>query len=476
MIGQHLSRWALRGLAVAAIGLAVSTSASAAATLTIVNVNAAGVGFNDPTPVAPLSSNPGTTIGQQRLYAFTFAANVWGATLTSSVPIIVRAQFTALTCTSTGAVLGSAGATQAFSDFAGALIPGVLYSFAEANKLSGVDQDPGQPQINANFNSNLGNTGCLDGTFFYLGTDNNHGANIDLVAVLLHEFGHGLGFQTYTNGLTGAFNAGVPAVWDVYLKDNDLNLTWINMTAAQRAASALKINKLVWNGPGVTAASASVLGGTPELAVTSPSSVARSYAIGTASFGPALNATGVSGGIGQVVDQINGTGLACTTLSAANVAAVRGKIALVDRGVCGFVVKAAVVQAAGAIGMIVADNAAGAPAGLGGSDPTITIPSVRISQADGAALKAANTTRSRNATALAGKLDTSIALGISGADAQGHVLMYSPNPYQSGSSVSHYDTTAFPNLLMEPAINGDLSHSVTLPQDLTFRLLQDIGW
>jgi hypothetical protein len=63
-----------------------------------------------------------------------------------------------------------------------------------------------------------------------------------------------------------------------------------------------------------------------------------------------------------------------------------------------------------------------------------------------------------------------------GADAAGHALMYTPNPYQPGSSVSHWDTIAFPNQLMEPAINGDLTHEVTPPQDMTFPLLQDIGW
>jgi hypothetical protein len=29
---------------------------------------------------------------------------------------------------------------------------------------------------------------------------------------------------------------------------------------------------------------------------------------------------------------------------------------------------------------------------------------------------------------------------------------------------------------MEPAINGDLTHEVTVPKDLTFELLKDIGW
>jgi hypothetical protein len=54
--------------------------------------------------------------------------------------------------------------------------------------------------------------------------------------------------------------------------------------------------------------------------------------------------------------------------------------------------------------------------------------------------------------------------------------MYTPNPYQGGSSVSHFDTSAFPNLLMEPNINGDLTHNVMPPWDLTLPLLKDIGW
>ena len=40
------------------------------------------------------------------------------------------------------------------------------------------------------------------------------------------------------------------------------------------------------------------------------------------------------------------------------------------------------------------------------------------------------------------------------------------------SSISHWDTIASPNLLMEPEINGDLGHDV----DLTKQLFTDIGW
>ena len=51
-----------------------------------------------------------------------------------------------------------------------------------------------------------------------------------------------------------------------------------------------------------------------------------------------------------------------------------------------------------------------------------------------------------------------------------------PNPVQGGSSGSHYDSAAFRNLLMEPAINGDLTHSVKAPEDLSLELFRDIGW
>ena len=61
----------LIALAAASLGaFAAAPAAQAAATLVIVNGNAPGVGFNDPTPVAPVGGNPGTTLGQQRLNAF----------------------------------------------------------------------------------------------------------------------------------------------------------------------------------------------------------------------------------------------------------------------------------------------------------------------------------------------------------------------------------------------------------------------
>jgi hypothetical protein len=37
-------------------------------------------------------------------------------------------------------------------------------------------------------------------------------------------------------------------------------------------------------------------------------------------------------------------------------------------------------------------------------------------------------------------------------------------------------TSAFHNLLMEPAINADLTHFVKPPYDLTLPMFHDIGW
>src|SRR6185295_13307037 len=258
-------------------------------------LDGAGVGFNDPTVMAPVGGNAGVTLGQQRLIAFQSAANTWGATLTSTVPVIIGASWAALTCTASSAVLGSAGAAFIERDFPAAPRAGTWYPIALANKLEGTDLAPGQIHIRAQFNVNLGKANCLAGVPFYLGLDNNHGTSVDLVTVLLHEFGHGLGFQTFTSGSTGAqINDGTgpkPSIADFFLTDATVNLTWAQMTNAQRVASAINSGKLYWDGPLVTAAAPGVLAqGTPLLSVNGPAAGAAtgSYQVGTASFGPPL--------------------------------------------------------------------------------------------------------------------------------------------------------------------------------------------
>lgn len=451
--------------------LGASAPAFGAATIVILNNDAAGVGFNDTTAATPVGGNTGTTLGQQRLIAFQAAADKWGATLNSSVTITIRAQWTALTCTATTAVLGSAGAIQIWRDFAGVPFTSTWYNESLTSKLVGTDPDAATPEINANFNVNLGKPGCLEGSGFYLGLDNNHGSLIDLVTVLTHEFGHGLGFQTFTNSSTGAFNSGFPSIYDRFLMDLTNGKSWLQMTNAERAASAIKAHKLAWNGPQVQADVPSVLAfGIPVVKINSPASIAGSYDAGTASFGPQPTAGGVTGDLLLANDGTAPVTDGCEPFPANF---FNGKIAVIDRGTCSFKTKTLNAQTAGATAVIIVNNVAGSPAPGLGDDPTITtpitIPTVSLTQSDGNIIKA-QLGGTVNGTVL---LDTSVRAG---ADLFNKALLFSPDPFTSGSSVSHWDTIAFPNQLMEPNINGDLTHEVTPPQDLTYSEMRDIGW
>ncbi len=469
----------LRHLGAAALFAGAATLAQAAATITIVNADAPGEGFNDPTVVAPVGGNPATTLGAQRLFAFQYAANIWGAKLSSSVPISVLANFDPLFCTATSAVLGAAGALTIWRDFDGADRTGTWYGAALANKLAGIDLLPASddpvffPEIIARFNSQLGQPGCLTGVGFYLGVDNNAGTQIDLVSVLLHEFGHGLGFQTFTRG--GIQLAGFPSIWDYFLLDRDRDMTWVEMTEADRQVSAITPRNLVWNGATVRRKAHKVLDrGTPDLRVFSPGGF-KSFLVGAAQFGPALRARPIFGELGVVANQPMSPGNGCTPFNADNAAAVFHRVAIIDRGGCGFTVKVKNAQDAGARAVIIADNVAGSPPpDLGGVDPTITIPSVRVTLADGMELKALVTAPTKPFGPIAVlSLDLS---RLAGADRHNRVFLYTPNPFAPGSSVSHWDTSAKPNLLMEPFINAGLAQSVSSPEDLTFELLLDTGW
>ncbi len=441
------------------VGILASATA-AAATVTIVNADGAGEGFNDPTPAAPVGGNPGTTVGAQRLFVFQTAAKIWGSLLKSNVEIRVNSQFGPLTpCDASSGVLGSAGPTTVHRDFTGAIIAGAWYHQALANKLAGADL-AGQDDINANFNSSVGTSTCLTPGWYY-GIDGNEGSQLELLPVILHEIGHGLGFSTTTNGQTGLVLNSFPAVWDFFLFNPATGLHWNQMNNAQRVASAISCGNLVWDGPVTTSAAAVFLGPKPNLHVNSPAPVVGDYEIGAATFGPQLSSTAVTGNVALANDGVGVLTNACEPL----INVVAGKIVLLDRGGCTFTVKVKNAQNAGAIGVIVADSVAGCPpAGLGGSDPTITIPSVRISQSDGVLLKA--NLVGLNATLIVDPTKRA------GTHVSGRVKMYAPSPYQPGSSVSHWDVSAEPNLLMEPAINNSLSSD----PDLTVQLFGDIGW
>jgi hypothetical protein len=411
-----------------------------------------------------VGGNTGTTVGQQRLIVFQTAANIWGALLTSSQTIHVNSQFNALTCSSTSGVLGSAGPASINANFSGREFTGYWYNVALANSESNSDLNGATAEINAQFNSSVGLTGCLDGSSWYYGLDDNHGTSgIDLLVVVLHEMGHGLGFLTTTDGSTGSFNSGLPGLWDKFLYDESTGLHWDVETAAQRQASAISTTGLVWDGKAVNFMVPHIMSGRPEVVVTSPAIIAGTYQAAPASFGAALTTTGVTAPVVLGVDAVAPVNDGCSALT--NAGSIAGKICLLDRGTCTFTAKAQVAQAAGAVGLLIANNTTGILT-PGGSDPTITIPVVMITQADG------NTIKGQLGSGVTATIGLDPAHFAGAHDPDERLMMYAPNPYLAGSSVSHWDTSALPNLLMEPAINGDQTATV----DMTRYLFEDIGW
>jgi hypothetical protein len=459
-----------RGIVLALLAaLLASASASGSATITVVNGNQPGVGFNDPAPATPVGGNTGTTLGQQRLMAFQHAADIWGALIDSTVEIRIRATFEALDCTADTAVLGAASPNQVFSDFPNAPLAGTWFPSALANRLAGQDLSSTDDDIVARFNVNLGNTGCFDGIGWYYGLDNNHGNSIDLVAVLLHEFSHGLGFLTFVSDQGVEFQ-NQPDVFEREIFDDTVNKHWTEMTEAERGVSAVNTGHVLWDGPTVTAMAPQFLGGTPALTIDSPASVAGNFVVSTAQFGPDVSEDAIAGQIVAAIDPADAAGMAttdgCTAFSNASV--VAGKIALIDRGSCDFVDKSANAEAAGVIAVIIANNVPEGlpPLGVRENAPTIHIPTVGISQADGATIRAA-----LGGSGVTGRIHINARMRA-GEGSGGRLKLYAPNPDEPGSSISHWDTSAFPNLLMEPNLTGSLPHTV----DLTLPLLYDIGW
>ncbi len=474
----------MAGLALACAAFSAQALAPSAV-IEVTSRDAPGVGFNDPTPVAPVGNNPGTTLGQQRYNVYRYVADLWQQALASNVKITVSAGWEALACNAGAAVLGSASAWNIWFDVTNG-VPGTWYPQALANKLAGVNLTDGTPDdgsgygnadIKAQFNVNLGQPGCLEGASFYLGLDGRSSGKISLVETLLHELGHGLGFSVLTvDGSDGSRYLGLPSIWEGFMQDNTTGKTWLYMTDAERAASAVNPLQLVWTGPATVAAAAVTLGSVPTINITTAvPGASGAYEYGTAAFGPAIVSPGPLGTLATIVTD------GCNPFNTVRMAPVAGKAVLIDRGNCAFTTKVKNAQNAGAVAVLIIDDAlTGSPPALGGFDPTVTIPTVGISRSAGLTLKAAVASASQSggggrASVVAGRFGADPSRRA-GTDSRGRPRLFNPNPLIGGSSLSHWDPSLFPNQLMESTLNSDLTTAVAPPRDLTLPLLKDIGW
>lgn len=450
-----------------------------AAKINLINRDPAGVGLNDTTPVTPIGNNPGVTRGEQARIVYKFATDMWGGVLESPVDINVYASFAPQACTSTSGTLASAGANALYLLTDG--IKSRIYGAALAESLIGVDlsaaNDPGD--IRSFFNGDLGKPGCLDGMSWYFGLDGNTpDGQVNFLNVVMHELGHGLGVQGFLNKSTGALNAGYSDPYTYYAYDNVLNKRFEDMTSAERALAMRTPGRTVWTGAGVNSQAPLVLSRRNALRITAPAAIAgKDYEVAYAQFGalatPANFANRplvlINDGNGTATDgcSANGsnTGLG-DTIAYVNASEVAGNVAVIDRGTCSFEYKAKIAQDNGAVAVVIVNNAAGvAPMAAVSPSTGVTIPTVMISQGDGAELKA-------NLAGAAGGMTLSNML--SGADAAGRVRLYAPSTVAAGSTFSHFDTELSPNALMEPFDTPEVQGQFIV--DLTSGLFSDIGW
>ncbi|MEL7162661.1 MAG: hypothetical protein AAFN92_18025, partial [Bacteroidota bacterium] len=177
--------------------------------------------------------------------AMRFAANVWASYLDSEVPVRVNVDWQDR---DNEQLLASAGPATLFRDFAGGE-PNTWYPVALAEAIAGRDLNaPADADINVIANSTAN---------WYFGTDGGTPRNrIDLVSVMLHELGHGLGFLSSADTIgpdqlaLGFDNRFI--IYDVFLENNaGLPLTDASLfgNPSPELLAAATMSDLFFDGP-----------------------------------------------------------------------------------------------------------------------------------------------------------------------------------------------------------------------------------
>lgn len=219
----------------------------------IVNQDSANEGLNSTAaPFAGQTNNTGTDLGEQRRNVFQAAVDYWETRIFSSVTIRVGVNMDPLSCDASSAILGSAGPNMVFRDFPNAPLSNTWYVEAVANSLATSDLDGGSNDLGATFNSDIdNNNGCLSGVNWWLGINAPAPpGTISLFDTILHEIGHGIGVLSLVSSSGVKFD-GRNDAYMYHLYDEATNTSWRNMSNAQRAASAINTNNLVWRGMNV---------------------------------------------------------------------------------------------------------------------------------------------------------------------------------------------------------------------------------
>jgi len=242
------------------LNLMMSAPLHAAAKITLVNSNEQCAGFNDPRPADSSGNNYAITLGQQRLNAFQYAANLIAQHLDTAVEIKVDAQMNALGGTPTSATLGQAGPMSVVRDFSGAPYSNTYYPVALAETLYGAELNGGS-DIVAEFNSDVDDSYVLGSLTWYYGFDQGGGGKVDYVTVVLHELLHGLGFLSLLSA-DGAKFYGRNDAFLLNLEGHAYSPADLkSMSNSQRANAIVDHGNLHWIGPQAVANAGGLSGG-----------------------------------------------------------------------------------------------------------------------------------------------------------------------------------------------------------------------
>jgi bacillolysin len=248
--------------------------------------------------------------------------------------------------------------------------------------------------------------------------------------VTAHEWAHA--YTEYTHGLIYAWQPGAlnEAYSDIWGETVDrLNGRGTDTPDAQRTADACTAST-----------------NTTQVNITAPLAIAGVKATGTAAFGPQLFNLGTTDVV--VVNDGSGTTTDGCDVPFVNAAALVGKIAYMDRGSCGFGVKAKNAELAGAVGVIIGNNAAGIINMAAAAGVTNLIPALSVQQVDGTAIKAATGVKAalqrgpgsdNSVRWLLG--EDSTAVGLTGALRD----MYNPTCYGNPGKVTDVQYSCGPN-------------------------------
>lgn len=163
------------------------------------------------------------------LAVFNKATEIWSQFIVSGVPIVIDVSWSNLG----GNILGSAGPTYSYINFDVAPYTNTYFPISLMEKMRAMDANSDKADIVANFNSSF--------SHWYIGTEGLPSPNqIDLLSVVIHELGHGLGFSGYleANSSSQVAYINYPGIFDKFTQDG-AGISILNTTTYPNNSNAL---------------------------------------------------------------------------------------------------------------------------------------------------------------------------------------------------------------------------------------------